>query len=63
MMGMNEWLVRSLAFVDVNVDAFCVRFYSKNPFRVESTAVFVEGGFGGLLACAGDGECSCGVLS
>lgn len=49
MMGMNEWLVRSLAFVDVNVDAFCVRFYSKNPFRVESTAVFVEEGLGDFL--------------
>lgn len=56
-------MVGWLAFVDVNVEAFYVRLHSKNPFRVESTAVFVEGGFGGLFACAGDGEYSWGVLS
>lgn len=57
-------MVGWLAFVDVNVEAFYVRFYSKNPFRVESTAVFVEEGLGDfLLVLVPDGECSCGVLS
>lgn len=60
MMGMNGWLV---GVCRRERGGILVRFYSKNPFRVESAAVFVEGGFGGLFACAGDGECSWGVLS